>query len=113
MSDLSVKTPAPPIKADLYILDETQIHHMLEVAKKGPICLYVLVCLDIATGLRRGELIGLKWSCVSLDTDTITINNQVTEDKVDSRPKTPTSFRTIHVSHKVLKFLWDNIFNIL
>lgn len=47
------------------------------------------------TGLRTGELIGLRWSRVDLAENSIFIRETTTEGKDKGRPKTPAGIRTI------------------
>ncbi len=54
-------------------LDETLT--FLEEARRDP--LYAAFVLAIAMGLRRGEVLGLRWSDVDLDGRVIRISNQV------------------------------------
>ncbi|MFG2135310.1 tyrosine-type recombinase/integrase [Streptomyces sp. NPDC048650] len=54
-------------------LDETLT--FLEEARRDP--LYAAFVLAIAMGLRRGEVLGLRWSDVDLDSRVIRISNQV------------------------------------
>ena len=55
----------------------------------------------IMTGLRRGELVGLKWENIDLDNRRITINKSVSRVKghgvVEKDPKTDRSKRTIEI----------------
>lgn len=56
-----------------WTLDETLT--FLEEARRDP--LYAAFVLAIAMGLRRGEVLGLRWSDVDLDDRVIRISNQV------------------------------------
>lgn len=56
-----------------WTLDETLA--FLEEARRDP--LYAAFVLAIAMGLRRGEVLGLRWSDVNLDGRVIRISNQV------------------------------------
>jgi integrase len=54
--------------------------------------------LALATGFRRGELLGLKWSSVDLDVGTVAVKEtrtRVRRGVVTGPPKTPRSRRTI------------------
>lgn len=65
----------------------------------------VFIYLASVTGMRIGELQGLKWSAINKDNKTITINNQVVRGGMDAPLKTASSYRTIHVSPKALALL--------
>lgn len=63
--------------------------------------LYALYVLDVAAGLRLGEITGLQWSDLDLDKGQVTASHQVQRDK-DGRPrlvplKTKTSKATIGI----------------
>jgi len=103
LSRIMFKTPKAAIKANIVLPTPKEIDEMLNLAKKQSRWLYTLLLLDIATGMRRGELIGLKWSKVDTTKNTITIDNQITSDQKDSSLKTTSSYRTIYVSHKILE----------
>lgn len=63
----------------------------------------VIVQLAAYYGLRRSEVLGIRWSAVDFDRGTISINHKVTEGKVDGKSelfaedklKTKSSFRTL------------------
>lgn len=69
---------------------------------------YHIVLLALATGCRRGELLGLTWANVDLQKNKITIKNNIVEVKGGIRletPKTTGSIRTISVEPYVMKEL--------
>jgi integrase len=59
--------------------------------------LEALYVLAITTGMRQGELLGLQWKDIDLDTRTLRVNRSV-YDGVISPPKTTSSRRTIRLS---------------
>lgn len=67
-----------------------------------------LFCLAIATGLRRGELNGLKWTDVDLETGRIDVKRAVQEvgrKVITKEPKTAGSVRTLYITGAVLEQL--------
>ena len=67
-----------------------------------------LFSLAIATGLRRGELNGLKWTDVNLDTGRIDVRRAVQEvgrQVISKEPKTAGSVRTLYITGAVLELL--------
>lgn len=64
----------------------------------------------IATGLRRGELNGLKWTDVNLETGRIDVKRAVQEvgrEVISKEPKTAGSMRTLYITGAVLELLKD------
>lgn len=82
-----------------------ELNHLLEIVKGKTIEIPVL--LAAYYGLRRSEVIGLRWSAINFEEDTITINHTVVKTSgrvsanIDSkivaknRTKTPLSNRTL------------------
>lgn len=69
---------------------------ILAAAKGTP--LYVPVLVAVTTGLRRGELLGLRWSDLDLKAGTLTVNQSLERLKgkiTFKAPKTKTSRRSI------------------
>ncbi len=62
-----------------------------------------------ATGLRRSELLGLRWADADLDSCTVTVSQTVLEGEEGHRPeedqKSTTSARTIHLDHRTAELL--------
>src|SRR6185437_5792290 len=60
--------------------------------------LYLPILVGITTGMRRGELLGLRWSDMDLKTGRLAVNQsleRITGKTVFKAPKTTTSRRTI------------------
>ena len=107
-----VQTKARPSarrKADtIQVPTETQIKAILQDAKKKdehgrtyPL-LYPLFLLAVSTGMRIGELLGLRVSDVNTETNTIDINKQLTTEGDSQTLKTYSSSRIIYVQHDIL-----------
>lgn len=67
--------------------------------------------LALNTGLRRGELLGLRWKDVDLKAGSITVNQGLVRTKqglVFQEPKTKLSNRTIGISPQVVSVLKDH-----
>lgn len=60
-------------KISLWTAEEC--HRFLTTAKKHP--LYPLLYLAIASGMRRGELLGLRWSCVDFQESTVRVEKSL------------------------------------
>ena len=71
---------------------------------------YELYYLDLATGLRRGELLGLKWEDVDLQNGIIHVRRQVArvDGEVKELPlKTKNSYRNISISQDAVAMLTE------
>jgi integrase len=62
-----------PAEHDPWTIDETRI--FLQTAREDPA--YAAVLLAVALGLRRGEIVGLRWSQVDFATRTIRLGRQL------------------------------------
>ncbi|KKM12917.1 integrase [Clostridiales bacterium PH28_bin88] len=103
-----VKPPKAPRKqAASY--DEEQTAALLEAAAREPLKYRVMIVLEVATGLRRGELMGLEWKDVNFERGTIEVRqtSQYLPDQgvFTKEPKTETSKRMIAVPSSVMALL--------
>lgn len=95
---------APP---EQHVLTEEQAKHLLDVAKGRR--LEVLLNLALVTGMRKGELIGLKWSDIDLEKRTLqvrrTVNYLRKHGLVITEPKTAKGRRKITLPHFLIDLL--------
>lgn len=103
-----VDTPKPK-KAQVAYYDDKQTAALLAALETAPLQFKAAVLLEIATGLRRGELMGLEWQDVDFDAGTIEVRraSQYLPEKgvFTKEPKTETSKRTIAVPASVMAVL--------
>ena len=93
-------------KAEFPLPSEEKMKELLTtLKKKSPLRLYPLVVTAIMTGMRRGEIFGLKWSKIDTKKKTIKVDSQVTASEVEAPLKTTSSYRTIYISQKLLDVL--------
>jgi len=88
------------------VLDLSQIRKMLEVCKDTQ--LEIPINLAVGLGMRRGEILGLNWSNVDFDNQTITIKEvlaRTSNDVFIKEPKTDKSKRTLYIPDDILKLL--------
>lgn len=90
-------------------LDEKDARRMLELLQDEPIKWRAPITFDLLSGLRRGELLGLRWPDVDFVNETITISQTYsyaagTGTYVDT-PKNKTSIRPLKLSRSAFLIL--------
>ena len=97
----------PPKKAkEMHVLTPAEIIRFLTQAKEEGY--YEIFLLELTTGMRRGEIIGLKWRDLDLATGELHIVRQVIRVKgktVVSQPKTKSSIRTVILAPDMVEIL--------
>ena len=97
-------------KREMEILDEDQVRRLLIAAKgKRHEALYKVA---ITTGLRKGELLGLKWSDLDWDTQQLNVQRQIQrvpqEGLTYSQPKTAAGRRMIVLGSDTISTLKEH-----
>lgn len=98
----AVPAPKPEPRAPL-VLSKAQSEAFRIEAKKSPY--WPVYCLCLATGMRRGEALAMKWSCVSFDRVEVTIKETASPVKgqmVVNPTKTKQSRRTVPISQSFM-----------
>ena len=70
--------------------------------------MFELYYVDLSTGLRRGELLGLKWSDIDLNKGVIRVQRQILRQNgavVEAPLKTKNSYRNIAIGADAVKVL--------
>jgi integrase len=97
-----LKTPTGAAK-ESKALDPYQVKALLEAASDDRFeALYVVA---IHTGLRRGELLGLKWTDADLDAGTLTVRRSLDVDGTVKVPKNRAGRRTLKLTSRALDAL--------
>ena len=96
-------------KKEAAYLDEADARRLLSLLHEAPIKYRVAISFDLLSGLRRGELLGLRWRDVDFDTETITVAQSSLYAKghglfVDT-PKNQTSARVLKLSRSAFIML--------
>lgn len=94
------------IKYQAKVYNKWQIKNLLDAAKGTD--MYLVALLGVAVGLRRGELLGLKWDSVNLEAKTISVHeSQVMADKkvITKGPKSQAGKRTVAIGDEVVAAL--------
>ena len=97
-------------------LNDDEINILLSTAKSEMPDFYPIVLLALNTGLRRGEIVALKWENIDLKNNKINVKHSA-YNGVLTKPKTKSSYRTLEIPsnlHNVLVKLklksYDNEF---
>jgi integrase len=101
-----VQTKPKPRREDVQVLDEGEITTLL--ANLEGHWLYMPVVLAVSTGMRRGEIIALKWADIDLAKGTLQVSRSVEEVYGEFRfkaPKTDRSRRVIRLPDSLVEEL--------
>ena len=96
----------PKVHGKITILTHDEIYRLLIQAMHDG--MFEMLFLDLTTGLRRGELVALKWSDLNVSRSELKIRRQYTRingELVISKPKTPSAIRTIKLTKITMKVL--------
>ncbi|MBI3910611.1 MAG: site-specific integrase [Armatimonadetes bacterium] len=89
--------PPRPAPQEMAALDEAGTARLLEAARDT--WLYVPILLAIATGMRRGEILGLRWQDVDLEKGALSVRQTLEQTQANGlafkQPKTPKSRRAV------------------
>ncbi len=103
----AVNCKLPPKKSpEIEILSPEEMQRLLIQAKEDGF--YEMFLLDLSTGLRRGELLGLQWKDIDFEKGTLSVNKQVKYIKRELRimpPKTQAANRTLVLPPQLLAVL--------
>ena len=86
-------------EVDVFTIEETKA--ILAAAKTEPINIRLLIELALFTGMRRGEIVGLKWSDINFDKQCLSVKRSIYKPKgeksIEKEPKSHSSIRTIAI----------------
>lgn len=92
-------------------LDEPDARRLLELLRDEPVKWRTIMTFDLLSGLRRGELAGLRWQDVNFDDQTIAIcqtsNYLPTKGVYVDTPKSATSNRPLRLSRSAFLLLLE------
>lgn len=93
-------------RKEMQTLDLEGVAKLLNAAAEDR--LYALYLMAVTTGMRQGELLGLRWQDVDLATGTVMIRQTLQwldDGPVFQEPKTPKSRRVVQISAEVISAL--------
>ena len=105
-----VRKPPTVEDTELEILEPGKVLAVLEALRDHPY-LHPIACLAAATGMRRGELLALRWDDVDLERGVLRVERSVEETKAGLRikpPKTKRGRRNIGFSTDTVAMLRDH-----
>ncbi len=105
----SATTPPKPEKHEMQFLDEYQVQIFLNSARKMQSRFYAYFFLAIHTGMRTGELLGLKWRDINWDKKSLLVQRQVQHPKgggyIFTKLKSKSSQRSIALGDQAIEVL--------
>jgi integrase len=104
--------PPQPTREEMHPLTPEHAKHLLKVAHETGDRLEALYALAVHTGLRQGEVLGLKWDDVDLDDGSLQVRRTlaITKDgPVFTTPKTAGSRRSVKLTSKATDALRSHL----
>lgn len=95
-------SPPTSSKMEILPLTEGQVNALLKASQGDS--LEALYILAVTTGLRKGELLGLKWQDIDLDSATLRVRRTVFNGVVNP-PKTARGNRSVKLTKKAINSL--------
>ena len=96
-----------PRKIEMQILPSEDIHAYMEAAKARD--LLPMFYLELVSGLRKGELVALRWDDLDIQNKTISVSKQYVRNPDGSleltRPKTENSVRLVSIPQTAVELL--------
>ncbi len=84
--------PPRPDHAEIDVLMDDDLHTLLKTAR--PTRSYPAILMAATTGMRRGEVLGLRWVDLDLAAGIVTVNHTLEETKAGMRLKEPKTKRS-------------------
>jgi len=91
---------------EMQTISAEQLQSFLEAAKRSGV--YEMYYIELSTGLRRGELLGLKWEDIDMKQGIIRVRRQISriDGKIVEAPlKTKNSYRAVTISSQAVEVL--------
>ena len=101
-------------RADLQVIDEASLKRLLQDAKAHDEAKpyephwFPIILFAAASGMRRGEIMGLKKSAVNMETGVVDVRMQVYNNIPDLPLKNKHSYRQIRIDRNVLRIVMED-----
>ena len=96
---------------EVEVYTEEEVRVILSALDAEPINIRALVELAIFTGMRRGEIVGLKWADIDFENQSLSIKRSIYKPKdgkaLEKEPKSKSSVRTISLPDHLIKTLHE------
>ena len=96
---------------EVEVYTEEEVRVIFSALDAEPINIRALVELAIFTGMRRGEIVGLKWSDIDFENQSLSIKRSIYKPKdgkaLEKEPKSKSSIRTISLPDHLIKTLHE------
>lgn len=96
---------------EVEVYTEEEVRVILSALDAEPINIRALVELAIFTGMRRGEIVGLKWADIDFENQSLSIKRSIYKPKdgkaLEKEPKSKSSIRTISLPDHLIKTLHE------
>lgn len=96
---------------EVEVYTEEEVRVIFGALDAEPINIRALVELAIFTGMRRGEIVGLKWADIDFENQSISIKRSIYKPKggkaLEKEPKSKSSIRTISLPEHLIKTLLE------
>jgi integrase len=102
----AVELPKEDKNNEMKVWNKNEVNEFLNAAKNHKF--YLIYYIALNTGMRRGELAGLKWSNVDLESKKINVRKQIVRTDAGRKrgdTKTMSSKRTIPLTKKTVRLL--------
>ena len=97
--------PPKPGKEEMHPLSADEAKSLFRAAREGEDRLEALYVLAVTTGMRQGELLGLKWEDVDLEREVLQVRRTLVKNGGRlslGEPKTKKSRRTVHLTGRAV-----------
>ena len=83
--------PPRPVRREMNILDQEQTAKLLKAAEGSAI--YIVILIAVTTGMRRGEVLALRWRDIDLTARSLSVTQTLEETHDDAGHALPLAFK--------------------